>query len=410
MSVKSYLVNLKSKLDTNALKLPYTFVTGNQSADMDSVVSALTFAYFSNLRSSDQYVIPLINIPKEDLKLRKDIVKLLSYHSITEDLLYFVEDFEKITGKSTDKILLNLVDHNNIQGEELHKAFNEGQVDTVGILDHHADEGEFLKADPRIIRTCGSNSSLVFNYFYDNFFHTDKDFLSKQVDVLELLLGPLLIDTSCMTQKVEEPDTKAFDAYKQGLSYSSGFQQLFVADNDKSSIENFHATLKSAKKDFSGFSFMDILRKDYKQFTFDKGDKVGFSSLGKSFKWIFTNYTKEEIEKTLGDALKVNNIDLLVMSDSFNRKDTNQYTREFAYYYEVQENNRFKSLGERAQKDLGLNDDIYGFDKIDATYQAVNEKGTFKLFNQGNTAASRKQIVPIVKNILESDNETENHL
>ena len=135
---------------------------------MDSVVSALTFAYFTNLQSTDKFIIPLINIPKDDLRLRKDIVKLLSYHSITEDLLYFVEDFEKLS-QDSNKVLVNLVDHNNIQGDELHKAYDDGKIEIVGILDHHADEGEFLKADPRIIRTCGSNSSLVFNYFMKNF-------------------------------------------------------------------------------------------------------------------------------------------------------------------------------------------------------------------------------------------------
>ncbi|RCK66665.1 Exopolyphosphatase [Candida viswanathii] len=407
MSIRSYLVNLKQKVDTKALKKPYTFVTGNQSADMDSVVSALTFAYFTNLHSSEEYVIPLINIPKDDLRLRRDIVKLLSYHSITEDLLYFVEDFERFAQES-DKVFVNLVDHNNIQGDELHQAYKDGKADVVGIVDHHADEGEFLLADPRIIRTCGSNSSLVFNYFYSTFFCNDAQFFEKQHEVLELLLGPLLIDTSCMTQKVEEPDTVAFENYKKSLG--GQFQELFVSEDGKTEIESFYSTLKEAKKDFEGFSFMDILRKDYKQFTFSEGDRVGFSSLGKSFKWIFTNYTKEEVQKTLSDALALNKLDLLVMSDSFTRKDTGKYTREFSYYYEENGKERYESLYKYAQEPLGLNDDVYGLNKITPTIQAANAKGTYKLFDQGNTTASRKQIVPIVKDILETKLTKDTHL
>lgn len=120
MSIKSYLTNLRQQLKSKSLNSPLTVVTGNQSADMDSVVSALTFAYFSNLHSK-QYIIPLINIPRRDLKLRRDIVTLLDYYSITEDLLFFVEDFQNIV-KESDQILTIWLITNNIQGDELHRS------------------------------------------------------------------------------------------------------------------------------------------------------------------------------------------------------------------------------------------------------------------------------------------------
>ena len=86
----------------------------------------------------------------------------------------------------------------------------------VGIIDHHEDEGQFVESQPRIIRTCGSNSSLVFNYFYNEFFKNNTSkFLETQLEAIKLLLGPLLIDTSGMTQKVEEPDTEAFSIYQK---------------------------------------------------------------------------------------------------------------------------------------------------------------------------------------------------
>ena len=60
----------------------------------------------------------------------------------------------------------------------------------------------------------------------------------------------------------------------------------FANSGDKDPYTNYHSTLKAAKKDVSGFKFVDLLRKDYKQFTFDSGDRVGFSSVTKAFKWI----------------------------------------------------------------------------------------------------------------------------
>ena len=52
MSVRSYLVTLKKQLETNSIKSPLRFVTGNQSADLDSVISAISFAYFNYTRTN----------------------------------------------------------------------------------------------------------------------------------------------------------------------------------------------------------------------------------------------------------------------------------------------------------------------------------------------------------------------
>ena len=112
--------------------------------------------------------------------------------------------------------MINLVDHNNIQGDELHEAFGAGKLKVVGIIDHHEDEGQFVESQPRIIRTCGSNSSLVFNYFYNEFFKNNTSkFLETQLEAIKLLLGPLLIDTSGMTQKSKNQIRKPFPFTKK---------------------------------------------------------------------------------------------------------------------------------------------------------------------------------------------------
>ncbi|CAI5757734.1 unnamed protein product [Candida verbasci] len=398
MSVRSYLVNLKHKIDSRALKVPYTIVTGNQSADMDSIISAISFAYFNNLKSQE-FIIPLINVPRADFKLRKDVVLLLGNHEVSEDLLYFVEDFEKWLS-SSDVINVNLVDHNGLQGTEINNAFDEKKIKVVGIIDHHADENQFLSSHPRIIRSCGSNSSLVFNYFYNEIFNKDDKLFVENKDVIELLLGPLLIDTSNMTQKVEEPDIEALNIYKKILST----QELSTVTIDN--YTPFYSSLKFAKKDLSGFSLNDILRKDYKQFKFSTGENVGFSSIGKSIKWIMTNYENEDIANTLSNALKINNIEMLIITSSYTQKENGVYTREFCYYYENKDNVKFNNLDKLSKAPLELNDDIYGSKKIEPTieYLQSESKGIFKLYNQANIKASRKQVVPIIKDILENYN------
>ncbi|KAK6454559.1 uncharacterized protein RJT20DRAFT_419 [Scheffersomyces xylosifermentans] len=415
MSVRAFLQNLKKHIDSASLKSPYRFVTGNQSADMDSVISAISYSYFVNVKDSANYVIPLINIPKEDLRLRRDIESLLKAHSITEDLLYFVEDFKRLNADA-ETVELILVDHCNIQGDILTQFLHAKKLKVVGIIDHHADEKVFLDANPRIIHTNGSCSCLVFNYWYEQL-GKDDDLFKKHSEIIELLLGPLVIDTSNLTQKVEEGDVIAFKKYQQLLDLqgakSPTIKQILGPNTGITSssseldvIAQFYMALKSAKKDLSGFKFADVLRKDFKQFEFTSGDAVGFSSIGKALKWVLSNYTTEEITATLSKALVDFDIDLLVITSSYTQKENDKYTREFAYYYEVKGNDKFDNLHDLAQAPLELDAEIYGADKVNSKLEEVNSssKGIFKIYNQHKITASRKQVVPIVKEILEKRN------
>lgn len=394
MSVRSYLVSLKQALNQRALKTPYRIVTGNQSADMDSVVSAITFAYLSySLKTPDQFIIPLIDIPRTDFALRRDINKLLQNHDISEDLLYFVEDFSEFLDESTS-VHLSLVDHNGLQGVEINKGFDAGLINVEAIIDHHADEGMFEKANPRIIRTCGSNSTLVFHYFHD-LTSCDEKFWKSNKDVIELLIAPLLIDTSNMTQKVEDPDVKAMDFYKTILADNT------VNFTTQSSYDEFYKTLKTAKKDISGFSFADILRKDYKQFKFLHDDRVGFSSISKPLLWIASKYSVDDIKEDLANTLKTNQIELLVITASFTQKETGIYTREFCYYYQGQ-NEKYAELYKLVWQQLELSTDLYKIEIISSLTNAVNDREShLKIYNQKRVTATRKQVVPVVKEVLE---------
>ena len=402
MSIKTYLTHLKKALQERSIK-PMRFVTGNQSADMDSIVSALVYAKLANLHNNNSQFIPLINIPRADLRLRRDIVALMQAHSITEDLLYFVEDFEKLA-KDT-KVDVVLVDHCNIQGNELYNQLKAGLLNVVGIIDHHADEGVFLDATPRIIQTNGSCSCLVFNYWYKQL-GSDVSLFEKPEnrDVVEILVGPLLIDTTNLTAKVEQGDLDAAQIYKRVMEESPILSNLVnfnatdlgVDPSDK--FTSIYKYLKSAKKDLSGFSFQDILRKDYKLFDF-KDYSVGFSSIGKPISWVVKNFSNSEISSSLSKMIKDEKLTLLVITSSYTRKSDNEYAREFAYFYPNldEQDPKLTELHKLVESALLLNENLY---KLDLTDVKVSE-GRFRVYNQLNLAASRKQVVPAVKAVLE---------
>ncbi|ODV66666.1 DHH phosphoesterase [Hyphopichia burtonii NRRL Y-1933] len=394
-SVKAFLAGLKSQLTSQSAKSPIRFVTGNQSADMDSVISAISYSYFQFIFDPSITLVPLINIPRADLSLRRDIVLLLKSHSITEDVLFFLEDLEEMS--QNDRVIeLVLVDHCNIQGELLSKLSNEKRLKVISIIDHHADEGVFLDSHPRIIQLNGSCSSLVFNYWFDQFNNRE---IFQNHELVQLLLGPLLVDTSNMTQKVEENDTLSYKRYKGLLNLAEDPNKMNCLNkpDTKRDLDDFYKQLKKAKKDLEGFSFYDILRKDYKQFSFiNKSSRVnvGFSSLGKSIFWISKNFKIDVIEKTLESIINDLNLDVIVITTSYTKKENDEYTREFVYYYK---DAKFGSISELA-KELELNNDIYHQDKLNEM-KLINN---LKIFNQANIKASRKQVVPVVKNILET--------
>lgn len=387
MSVKAFLEKARPlAAGSQILK----FVTGNQLADMDSVVSAIIYAFFYNKHFPDKVpYLPLINIPQDELRLRRDIELLLNSHGISAKHLVFLDDLKRLL-EGTSKVLdLVLVDHCNLQGQELIALNKANRLKVTGIIDHHADEGAFLDANPRIIQSNGSCSALVYNYW------TNEQGELAPTEVAKLLLGPLLIDTSNMTQKVEEGDIKAFSSYKKVLE---GEVQALGVENDL--INGLYKQLKSAKKDLNGYSFYDILRKDYKQFAFTSPTgtvNVGFSSLGKSIKWITNNFTAAEIASTLDTMCHNFGLDIIVITTSYTKKENDEYTREFCF---STTGTRYAPLASFADA-LVLNDDIYGGASVKEKVLLVNKHRPFEVYNQVNIKASRKQVVPVVKDIIE---------
>lgn len=394
MSLRGYLQQLRLKVDARSLSTPFRVVTGNQSADMDSCVSAIVYSYYNHLYDNS-FMVPLINIPKADFKLRRDIIKLLEAHSITEDLLYFHEDLVNLDSADA-KFELSLVDHCNIQGTLLRDLYEAGRVDVVSIIDHHADEDVFTNAKPRIIHSNGSCSCLVFNYWRDVLREKALD-----LEVIAMLLGPLLIDTSNFTQKVEQGDIDAYNLYKQQLQNQDSvwIQKTESETNNSNPFTDFYQQLKAAKKDLSNFSLSDVLRKDYKQYKFASGEEVGFSSIGKSLSWIFSTYSGT-IESTLSQFLKAHKLDMIIVTSSYTQKENDQYTREFCYYYQDTSNSKLSNLYNKVKEPLELNNNIYKIEKFKK--KDLNTEGVLKVYNQANIRASRKQIVPIVKDALES--------
>lgn len=265
-------------------------VIGNSSGDMDSVVSSIGYSYFNYLRDGTpkSTIFPIISFVGEDLKLRKDIEYSLNKVGILEEDLIYVDEMEGVIGENFDRI--RLVDHNDVDNAYIKDLLNKGRVEIVGIIDHHVDAGKYLGSNPRIIEVCGSCSSLVAKYFHNEVKRRygekgEEGITEEKRKEMEFLITALAIDTSAMTNKVENADREAFGGLYSHLI-------------DEEALKSISKTAKEEKLNISGLSMYDLLRKDYKEY--EVGDfRIGISSVGFSHLHLRGLYGEAAVEESI---------------------------------------------------------------------------------------------------------------
>ncbi len=240
------------------------FVMGNESADLDSIVSSITYAYLLHHEKPNEFYVPLLNIFREEIALRKDILHLFQQLGISSDDLLFLDDQVPLDDLfAQDKLRFTLVDHNILRPRQEHLS------DAVErIVDHHADENKqypLLTEENKTIAIVGSATTLV----------AEKIFSSSQIamssELATLLIGPILIDTANLQseEKTTERDTNAVQLL-----------QSLAPDLPP----NFYEELLEAKNDVSGLTPAMLLSKDFKEYL-DGKLLYGISSLPATICW-----------------------------------------------------------------------------------------------------------------------------
>jgi len=171
-----WLSNLRSLLPS--LSTPVLVVLGNQAGDLDSGVSSLTMAYHLSTTHPDIPVIPVLNIHSQDFALKTELVAVLAEEGIHQDNLFFRDTLDL----NMIKLLqLVLVDHNVLVEEDKHL---ESKI--VEIIDHHARETDHENA---VIEPVGSCSSLVLRKILSE----NSNFVDKSS--LRMIMKTILLDT-----------------------------------------------------------------------------------------------------------------------------------------------------------------------------------------------------------------------
>ncbi|KAJ1648210.1 Exopolyphosphatase [Coemansia erecta] len=388
-----------------------TLVLGNESADLDSMVSSISLAY-TLTQPGEIPAIPVINTNRTDMALRPDCNFLLSTTLQTSGAsiqdLTFIDDFDLPSVIRHYEAAENyvvpgeleiwLADHNAPASRQRYL-----EPFVKGIVDHHVDEGRCLMAKTRIIDMVGSCTSLVGEMIRDKEEHIDP-VLAK------MILAPILLDTADLSPAA----MKATDKDRACVSWlfpQVQWAEMSASSNNKDTDEiltldvqnttELFKTLDKLKGQVSHLSSRDLLRKDYKQWqVVDLSGStwnVGISSVGYRLrKWI-----KRDGQAAIVDAvdrwIKEQGLDIALVMAHGKAKDKKHgvkvYGRDLVVVFSKDRKNRSQSIADGlAKSDLNL-----------VPFVGTQDTEMIRFYSQLKTEASRKQVFPVVKQVIESD-------
>ncbi|CAM6123107.1 unnamed protein product [Calypogeia fissa] len=233
-----------------------TVVLGNENSDLDSIVSTITYAYLLSSideKQTDQeskVFVPVINMRQEDFVLHTEAVWLFKVTGLDTSKLLFVDQINLQYYHRFGNLKLVLVDHSKLA------AHQETLQDAViQIVDHNLVQELYSWVPTTDIQQVGSCCTIIAERFVAEAPH-----LLAGRGLNRLLLGPILLDTANLdpsSARCTARDTcmAAFLIHGAGRYGQQGFFRL----------------LRKMKFDVSTLNTIEMLRKDFKQWTLGPG-------------------------------------------------------------------------------------------------------------------------------------------
>ncbi|KAI9217764.1 hypothetical protein BC828DRAFT_408198 [Blastocladiella britannica] len=295
---------------------PAWVVLGNESADLDSAVAAILYAFCLHTTTTNKdnelLAVPLLPIARADIALRTEVTAFLDGFGIDSAAdLFFLEDLASLLQTSTK---LALVDFNHLPPSLAHLAPR-----VAAVIDHHADAHGFPEASPRIVETVGSATSLVLNHWTSAI----SPFPAvTRAELARLAMGPIVVDT--VNFDVDMGRTFAADlaARDTCAAWSTG--------PTVESPASLFARLQTAKRNVGTLRTADLLRKDYKEYALDCGTKYGIAAVPWDLRvWL----ARDSAARLVGDAravAKTAGLHSLYIFTAFEDATSGQFGRQLA--------------------------------------------------------------------------------
>ncbi|KAK0641320.1 hypothetical protein B0T16DRAFT_336250 [Cercophora newfieldiana] len=392
VSLKAFLATARKALAAPPAQRqnPLTFVIGNESADLDSLCSAVLLAYFRSQTPPHTLHIPLSNLPRADLALRPELGAILRPAGLQPDDLLTLSDLPR-DGLRPENTRWFLVDHNAPTGDlasQFTSASSSPSDLLIGCIDHHDDEDTIPSSAPRTFAKCGSCISLIVDHCrpaWDSLPSSSPDETTISSQLAHLALGPILIDTSNLASrdKTTPWDIRAVEFTESKIHSSTNYDRTAYFDE-----------ITRLKEDISSLSYRDVLRKDYKRWT-DGGLALGISSVVQGLEYLTTEFgSKEEFLDELRRWAKEQRLDIAaVMTTS---RPGGKFTRELLVWaYGEDAVKVARQFAKRDTEALGLEKWREG-DLDDAA-----SAGEWRVcWVQKGVEHSRKQVAPMLRDAM----------
>ncbi|KAJ6635440.1 Exopolyphosphatase PRUNE1 [Pseudolycoriella hygida] len=354
------------------LKEPLCIVLGNDSCDLDSACCALCLAFFYNkhrqsiadLVRVETPIIPVLNTSRTNLPLKTEVTYFLRKNDILQENVICSDE---VPTSVLDASKFILVDHHV-------SPFNK---QTIQVIDHRPFySGSNLPTDCRLnIQEVGSCATLVADLIFKSNVDTKSDDL---LETLKMLYAPIVLDTVNFSKDADKA---------KPLDKSISDKLESILDIDEESRVHLFNELVEARADVSSLDSLQILSKDMKIFSNFDGTRViaipGFPISSIAYTQMLN--AKENLLK----FADTHGCDVIVL---MGMKVVNGIVS--------------RDLGVVNIKDLRLFDKIIEriADENSMLSLVPNENNNFlngKFYDQKNVKASRKQILPMVKKVLD---------
>lgn len=354
-------------------QIPSTVVLGNEACDLDSVACTYAFSEYlaldaKNKKIKTAAIYPVLNIPKNELRLRNDVLFALKEAGIdTEQTFRFRDTFENTISKMDNgEMRLFLVDHNKLAPTQEKHKYN-----IVGVIDHHMDTVPDVVKDRACILQSGSCASLLVLFIFDHV-----DWNTFDISVPKMLYMAIMLDTSNMTRKMASYDKDAATVLESHLTKKI---QQFGEWREKTYKE-----LRAKRCNVSNFSVEDLLASDFKSFkAADSGFRYGISVVRCPWTGLWEQFVMRKIKNFMAER----GIEGLVISFSFVDKNDETVT-QLGYIGPSYPLNELRYTPNVLEL------------KFFISYTIPDVSHPFYVFKQKNVECSRKQIKPVMDELF----------
>ncbi|KAK0744046.1 hypothetical protein B0T18DRAFT_328571 [Schizothecium vesticola] len=401
VSLKAFLDKAKKVLAAPPARRPnpLTFVIGNESADLDSLCSAILLAYFRTNTPPHGLHIPISNLRRGDLALRPELNAVLRPAGLQPDDLLTLCDLPKDVLVPIQARWF-LVDHNAPTGYVRDTYLTTLTPNPfVGCIDHHDDESVIpTTVTPRLLIKCGSCSSLVLSYCRPMWFLLPEH-PAIDAELAHLALGPILIDTTNLqaAERTHAVDVAAVELAESKLTQEDGGGYDRIAYFD---------AITALKEDISSLSPRDVLRKDYKRWADSDPDSspgglaLGISSVVQGLSYLVSSESRFGSAAGFLDAVRAwareQGLDVVaVMTVS---KPEGVFTRELMVW----------AFGEEAaaagREFARRHGERLGLERWRDGELELEGDGEWRgCWTQGKREFSRKQVAPMLREVMRGE-------